>query len=381
MKIGFITPEFPHEKVKHAAGLGTSIKNLVTALAIAGHQPYVFVYAQNEDEVFEENGVKFILIKDEHYKFGKWYFYRKHIQRVVQREISNEKIDILEVPDWTGISAFMKFTIPVVMRFHGSDTYFCFLEGRKQKAKNKFFEKLAVQGARAYIAPTSYAGKESGKLFGIIGKEIRTIHYGLELSKFQNDAPDNYTKGNILYIGTIIRKKGVLELPEIFKQVKEQYPQAKLLLAGSDASDIKTGNSSTWQVFSQLLDENLKTDVDYLGKVSYQQIQQLINNAHVCVFPTYAETLGMVTIESMAMKKPVVNSSIGWAQELMEDGKSGFLVHPSNHKEYADKIVALLQDDKLCATIGDKANAYVTKHFDITKQVAKNITFYKQFVK
>jgi glycosyltransferase involved in cell wall biosynthesis len=54
-----------------------------------------------------------------------------------------------------------------------------------------------------------------------------------------------------------------------------------------------------------------------------------MKQAQVCIFPSFAETLGMVTIESMALQKPVVNTSIGWAPELIIDG-SGFL-HPQNH--------------------------------------------------
>jgi glycosyltransferase involved in cell wall biosynthesis len=42
-----------------------------------------------------------------------------------------------------------------------------------------------------------------------------------------------------------------------------------------------------------------------------------MKQAQVCIFPSFAETLGMVTIESMALQKPVVNTSIGWAPELI----------------------------------------------------------------
>jgi glycosyltransferase involved in cell wall biosynthesis len=114
-----------------------------------------------------------------------------------------------------------------------------------------------------------------------------------------------------------------------------------------------------------------------LGKIPYQEVQSYIQKAHVCVFPTYAETLGMVTIESMAMQKPVVNSNIGWAQELMVDGESGFLVHPSNHDLYAKRIESLLNDPNLTLQMGEKAQQYVAATFDIEQQVLKNISFYK----
>ncbi len=112
----------------------------------------------------------------------------------------------------------------------------------------------------------------------------------------------------------------------------------------------------------------------------YHNIQEYVQKAQVCVFPTFAETLGMVTIESMAMQKPVVNSNIGWAQELLVDNDSGFLVHPSDHQQYADKIVELLKSEQLCSFIGENAHKRVESIFDIQKIVKENIAFYESII-
>lgn len=381
MHIGFLTPEFPHEKTTHAAGIGTSIKNLVTALAHKGVQISVFVYGQESDSIFEENGVKIHLIKKRRYSFGTWFFYRKYIQNYLNQFIVSDHINVIEAPDWTGITAFMKLKAPLVIRFHGSDAYFCKLENRPQKRKNFWFEKLGIQNATAFIAPTSFAGKETAAIFNIQKKEIRTIHYGLNLPQFQNNTPEIFERNLILYVGTIIRKKGVLELPEILKNIVEQVPEAKLVLIGGDSFDIKTQNSSTWELLKVSLDDSIKDKVTYLGKVPYQEIQEYIKKAHVCVFPTFAETLGMVTIESMAMQKPVVNSNIGWANELIVNGESGYLVHPENHQEYANKIINLLGDEDLCKSIGTLARKRVETVFDIEDKVNENITFYSEIIK
>jgi glycosyltransferase involved in cell wall biosynthesis len=209
MHIAFLTPEYPHENISHAAGIGTSIKNLALSLVTKGCSVTVIVYGQKESSIFEDEGVIIHLIQDKEYHFAKWFLYRKYIQNYCNQIIREQHIDILEAADWTGITAFMNFKTPLVIRFHGSDTYFCHLEKRKQKLKNFWFEKLAVQKASAFIAPTTFAGTLSQKLFGIKNKIIKTIHYGLELDKFKNLNPEIYEKGLILYIGTIIRKKGV----------------------------------------------------------------------------------------------------------------------------------------------------------------------------
>ena len=380
MQIAFLTPEYPDPKIEYAAGIGTSIKNLAVALVKKKCPVTVIVYGQKKSIIIENEGVIIHLVKDKKYLFAKWFWYRKYIQNYCNRIIKEQNIDILEAPDWTGITAFMKFRIPLVIRFHGSDTYFCHLENRHQKGKNFWFEKLAIQNAKAFIAPTTFAGAVSQKLFGIKNKTIKTIHYGLELDKFENSDPGIYKKGLILYIGTIIRKKGVFELPEIFTLVTPQHPEARLVLIGGDSYDIATQSESTWQLLKEQFQEKDRKQVSYLGKIPYEEVQDYIKNANICVFPTFAETLGMVTIESMAMQKPVVNSNIGWAKELIIDGKSGFLVHPENHLEYVDKINLILGDNQLAKQIGENARQRVETFFDIEKIVDENIHFYKSLI-
>ncbi|WGF92735.1 glycosyltransferase family 4 protein [Aequorivita marisscotiae] len=380
LSVGFITPEYPHPKVQHAAGIGTSIKNLALALVKKNVSVTVFVYHQNENNIIVDEGVEIHLVKKKKYKLFTWFFYRLNIQNYVNSIIEGKNIKILEAPDWTGITAFMRFKIPLVIRLHGSDAYFCKLENRNQKFKNFLFEKLALMGGGAYIAPTNYAGLITSKIFSLNKQKIKTIHNGLQLDSFENDTPQFYNKNTILYIGTIIRKKGVLELAQIFNMVVEANPEAQLIIIGDDSSDIKTGNASTYSLMKGLFSAKAKAQSIYLGKIPYADVIEHIKNAHICVFPSFAETLGMVTIESMALNKPVVNTNIGWANELIDDGVNGFLVHPLRIDDYATRIIELLNDEKLCMEIGKAARKKVETLFDIEKTVDINIAFYKSIV-
>lgn len=378
MHIAFLTPEYPHEKVVHAAGIATSIKNLATALNVKGLKVTIFVYSQPKAEIFEENGITIHLIEHKKYPLHTWFFYRKHLQDYLNTFIVKENIDLVEAPDWTGITAFMKLKVPLIVRFHGSDAYFCNLEGRKQKWKNFWFEKQGINGAKAFIAPTEFAGNRTKEIFNIQGKTIQTIHYGLTLQNFENHSPKIFTKGLLLYIGTIIRKKGVLEFPEILKKIVAHNPEAHLILIGADSFDIQTQSESTWELIQNQSDQTVKNKMTYLGKVPYSEVQEYIRKANVCVFPTFAETLGMVTIESMAMQKAVVNSDIGWANELIEDGESGYLVHPTNHELFASKVISLLENKEVALEIGKKARKRVEDMFNMDKIVHQNIDFYKR---
>ena len=381
MHIAFLTPEYPHAKLTHTAGIGTSIQNLAIALVGEGVQVTVFVYGQKEKEVFNDKEVRIHCIKHKKYKYLGWYLYRKYIENYCNSIIKKEKIDLLEAVDWTGITAFMNFKIPLVIRFHGSDTYFCHLEQRKQKWKNFFFEKRAVSNADAFIAPTTFAGELSKKLFRLKNKEIQTIYHGLDLTRFENKAPEQFEEGLILYVGTLIRKKGVFELPAIFNKVLQQYPKSRLLLIGADAADVQTQSNSTWELVQQQFNPTDLNKVQYLGKIPYDQLQQYIRKANVCVFPSFAETLGMVTLEAMAMQKAVVNSNFEWAQELMVDGESGCLIAPNDHDSFANTVIDLLQNKAKCAELGTQARQRVEAQFDSKKIVKQNIEYYQQLIK
>lgn len=380
MHIAFLTPEYPHQKVLHAAGIGTSIKNLALALAEEGVTVSIFVYAQASAAVIEENAIKIHLIQQKKHQFFKWFYNRKDIQHYVNNFIKQDQIDIIEAPDWTGIAAFINFKAPLVVRFHGTDAYFCHLEKRQQKLKNFWFEKLSIKKAKAYIAPTDFAGNLTAKIFNIKNKLIKTIHYGLIVNDFENKEPGLYIKGLILYIGTIIRKKGVLELSKIMEAVVKKNPAAHLVMIGADSFDIQTQSHSTWELLKAETNEDVKDKITYLGKVPYSEVKDYIKNANVCIFPTFAETLGMVTIECMAMQKAVVNSNIGWAQELIVNNESGFLVHPKDHELFAEKIDLLLKNDQLALEIGQKAKTRVEEVFNIKKTVQQNIDFYRKLL-
>ena len=375
MHIAYLTPEYPHELTRSSGGMGTSISNLVKAVVSVGHEVTVFVYGQDKSMVFTENGIVFHLIEKQKYPFLGFYRHRKFIQNYIN--VHTTKVDILEAPDWTGITAFMNLKRPLVIRFHGSDTYFCHIEKRKQKLKNKCFEKLGVRKAKAFIAPTNFAGEKSMELFNLPKDKLKIIHYGLELEKFNNTHPEEYEKYRLLNIGTVISKKGVFQLIEVFNKLVEIEPNSTLIFIGADSGDVQTGSTSTWELMKDKMTAKAAARISYLGKIPYHEVQGQIKKAHVCVFPSLAETLGMVTIESMALKKAVVNTDIGWAQDLIDHGVNGFMHHPDNYDAYVQTIKTLFDDQELVQRIGEAGRVKTEEQFDINKTVHQNIAYYK----
>lgn len=378
MHIAYLTPEYPHPRLDGTGGLGTSIKNLIDELVEQEHTITLFVYGQQENAVFKEGGVHFHILKKESYKLGGFYFYRKRIEAYIKKH--GATVDVLEAPDWTGITAFMRFKIPLIIRIHGTDAYFCKLDKRKQKFKNYFFETLALKNANGYLSPSLFAGEKTVKIFGLDKNKLKIIPHGLKLDDFKNPSPSVYAEKTVLYLGTLIRKKGVLELVKIFNKLIAEEPRAKLILIGADSSDILTGLSSTFELMQELFSIEAKPQVKYLGKVPYEDVQKHICNAHVCVYPSFAETFGMVTAESMALQKAVVNTNIGWANDLIDSGEDGFLIHPERTDEYCDAILRLFRDRALCERIALNARDKVFQDFNISQRALDNSNYYKTFL-
>ncbi len=378
MTIGYLTPEYPHPKVLKAAGIGTSIRNLSQALVAKGHSVHIFVFNQKTSQTFDDEGITIHLIEFKKYFTLSYLLYRKYIATVVRKAVKQYGIDIIEAPDWTGVTAFSKYSVPIAIRLHGSDAFFCSLEKRQQKKRTFMLENLAINRADALVSPTQFAAKLSKQIFSI-RKKIDVIPNGVSLAQFENPNPETFERGLILYVGTIIRKKGVLELPHILAEVLKEIPHARLLLLGTDASDISTGNRSTWEMI-QNLNPSVSDKISWPGRVSPEDLTAYIRKAHVCVFPTFGETQGMVTIEAMAMQKAVVSSNFDWVRELIVDGESGLLADPSAHVEFASKIISLMHDDGLTAKIGKSARERAEQLFDIDKLADANIEFYKSVI-
>jgi glycosyltransferase involved in cell wall biosynthesis len=379
MKIAFLTPEYPHAKTGFSAGIGTSILNLSKGLLQLGHQVTIVIYGQDQDETFTDNGLTFYKIKNKKLKGFSRILTQRKIQKLINGLVDKDEIEIVEAADWTGITSNIKLKCPLVIKLHGSDTYFCHLDQRPVKLLNKFRERKALQKADAWLSVSEYTAKVTKALFAL-HNDFTIIPNGIDMADFSAaDSDDN--EDTILYFGTLIRKKGSLELPLIFNEVYRLNKRAKLILIGRDAADITTGNPSVWAMMQPLFDAAVLPNVSYLGSVPYHQIQSHIQSAAVCVFPTFAEALPVSWIEAMAMQKPIVASDIGWAPEVIDDGVNGFLVDPKAHQKYAEKINALLENASLRKQIGSAAQEKVKQKFSIEVVARQSAAFYQKLLK
>ena len=395
MHIAFLTPEYPHPKTGSSGGIGTSIRNLANGLLALGCSVRVLVYGQKEEGVFDDNGITVQQIQNIKLKGLSWFLTRKKLERIINQLYANKEIDLAEAPDWTGITSFIQpEKCPVIIKLHGSDTYFCHLDNRPVKWINNFHERRALQKANGLLSVSQFTADLTNEVFGL-QKDFTIIPNSIDIDLFDGNDDDNDNlndkfkanigvsrsgDGRILYFGSLIRKKGLLELPFIFNEVIKKNPEAQLSLIGRDVPDIVSGNPSTWAMMQQLFTDEALQNVTYLGSVPYHKIKEHIKAASVCVFPTFAEALPVSWIEAMALQKPIVASNIGWANEVIVDGVEGFLVHPKDHKKYAERILELLEKPKMQREFGTAARKKVVAKFSTQTVAQQSLLFYKSLI-
>lgn len=381
MKIAFLTPEYPHKRTGNAGGIGTSIKNLAESLTALGHEVRILVYGQKEDAIFEEEGIVIQQIKNVKIKGLSWYFTRKKLEKIIDALYEEQALDIVEAPDWTGITSFIQpKKCPIVIRLNGSDTYFCHLDGRPVKWINRFHEKRALKKADGHISVSRFTAKKTNELFNL-EVSFSIIPNGISPEKFQPNPSSCPISNTILYFGTLIRKKGLLELPLIFNKVVAKNPKAKLILVGRDSFDILTGSNSTWKLMQNLFTPEALNRVDYKGGVPYEAMREEIAQSSVCVFPTFAEALPVSWLEAMAMQKAIVASNVGWGPEVITSNEEGILVFPKDHEAYAEAILSLLENESLNSTFGKNAARKVTQVFANGLIAEQSVAFYQKIIK
>lgn len=378
MHIGFITPEYPYkDNQTSVGGIGTFTKNLAEQLVLQNIQVSIFLSNQERHNVFTENGVFIHQVSQKKLKGLTWLTNRLHFNTYVNTIAEKEKINVLEAPEWTGFTAFMNFKIPLVLRLHGSDTYFCNLEKRKVKPKNKFFEKNALKRADKIIGVSQFVATKTKELFNL-KTDISVIYNTINVDDFVPDHSKIKPK-TLLYFGTIIRKKGVLEIAHMFNTLVEKDSNITLTFLGRDAIDVKE-KISTLQLVKNILTDRAKANFKYISSVPYNEVKTYLKQSEVILLPSFAEAFPMTWLEAMSLEKKLVTSNIGWANELMINNETGYCVNPKKHLKFADAIYNQLTDGEKGVVMAKKARQRVANQFNYSQILNQNIALYKSLI-
>ncbi len=177
---------------------------------------------------------------------------------------------------------------------------------------------------------------------------VKTIYNGLDFKKIPFSPTPANKKSHFIFAGKLRPSKNPLGAILAVKKTN-----SKLILAGK---------ISDQQYFEKKIKKHLSDKINYIGEISFQKLLKLYSQSKAFLFPLqWEEPFGLVMIEAMATGIPVIAFNRGSVKEIVEQGKTGFIVNNINQMakamEKIDKI-----DNKYC-------RSYVEKNFSIERMV------------
>jgi len=176
----------------------------------------------------------------------------------------------------------------------------------------------------------------------------------------------------ILFMGTLIKRKGYHDLINAFQKVSINYPEWKLILAGN--GEIEEANK---------LAENLNiTDkVICLDWITDSEKDKVFRNASIFCLPSYAEGVPMALMDALAYDLPVVTTPVGGIPDIFSHMKNAILIEPGNVNEISEALQMLIKSDKLAEQLKTESTFLKENLFDLNKITEKLNLIYFQIIK
>lgn len=375
MHVGFLTLEYPPLP---SGGIGTSLRTLGRTLVAQGHRVSVVGWGPRLDT--EDEGVRVRFLGDSALPRMGWLLNRLAVRSELVRLVEKEGMDLVATHDWCGPSAGLSLPCPVAIHLHGSATYFAHLLGEELRPSIHLAESVALRRASGLASVSRFTAETTRRLFGL-EKPIEVIPNGVDVERFRPGRADEVEPGVVLYFGTLVRKKGVLDLGPVFSEVVRRHPEARLRLVGRDAPDRQTHCPSTWELLRASLSPAARARTEYLGAKPYLEVHQQVRRAAVCVFPSYAEALPLAWLEAMACGRPVAAYDVGWAPELIRTGSDGLLVPLGKTSSLAEALVSVLSDPDLGRSLGEAARTRAESEFSADAVARRAAAWYARLAR
>jgi glycosyltransferase involved in cell wall biosynthesis len=167
------------------------------------------------------------------------------------------------------------------------------------------------------------------------------------------DYPVDEGKNRFLFIGRILKDKGIEELFYTAKAIKMTYPQTEFQIVGTVEGDYQ-------KQLEVLINDGI---INYLGP--QPDVRPYIGAVECTIMPSYHEGMSNVNLESAANGRPVITTNVPGCKETIEDGKTGFLVEARNAnslKDAVERFIQLPYDKKVI--MGQEARKKIEHEFD-----------------
>lgn len=248
---------------------------------------------------------------------------------------------------------------------------------------NNYFPRLARYFGKRLDAVIclSYAISDNMKSLGLNYPNITTIHCGIDLDRYQvKKKPDQLRKiyqiekidPIIGVVGNVKKWKGQETVVRATALIKEKRSNVKCVLVGDNSVNDRYYYDSLIRLCEELdISENIIFTGFQKNVVDFMNLMDIV--IHSSIEP---EPFGIVNLEAMSVKKPVISTKIGAPAEIYQNGISGILVEAGNPKELADACLDLLENPEKARKMGLAAYERLRNEFMLEKNIKQTEKVY-----
>ena len=238
--------------------------------------------------------------------------------------------------------------------------------GTALPVKNSFLNKFIFKYIVTNVITNSIEIKKKFLEFNpnlIPNQNIHVIYNGIEI----NDNGENpslklngHSKQLILgNAGRLVKQKGQKYLIDIAKLLKQQNIDFKIRIAGK--GHLKE------PLISYARKQNVEDKIEFLDFV--YDMNDFFNNIDVFLLPSLHEGSANIVLEAMYNSKPIIAFNVSSMPEIIEDGKTGYLVNFPDTEDFTNKIIYLAQNSSFRKEMGHNAHLKVQNQFDFNKNI------------
>ncbi|PJC48100.1 MAG: hypothetical protein CO034_00175 [Parcubacteria group bacterium CG_4_9_14_0_2_um_filter_35_11] len=177
---------------------------------------------------------------------------------------------------------------------------------------------------------------------------------------------------NILFVGRIEKRKGLIYLLKAFEILRKKYQNIRLIVVGEGE---KRGE------MEDFVKENNILDVFFEGEIQEKDLPKYYRTADICCFPSiYGEAFGIVLLEAMASARPIVAFANRGYKEVLVGKGSNFLVKPKDIGGLVKKLEILIQSKETRKEIGSWGREEAEK-YSWSKIAQRTLNFYDKVIK
>lgn len=261
--------------------------------------------------------------------------------------------------------------IPIMATVHRAEidavgqpmyTFRRFVLRRLQKiiAVSEFTKSLALKaGAKDDRTSVIYNSCDE-TIFSVADRHMAKQHHNLTTNK-----------KIILFVGNLIKIKGIYILIEAFKVLCSKIPDLLLIIIGKGEEK---------QALEHLVNKYGLNNVKFLDWLPQPQLSSFYNAADMFVLPSFVEGHSVALLEAMASGLPIVASNVGGNKESVEDGVNGFLFERGNVKDLLEKMAIILSDQELSKKMSAKSYAIYSERFSMKMQLKNYLKLYSSLI-